>query len=144
LAGEEGYPHQGSIDFASNSVSPTTGTLLLRATIPNSSGVLLPGLQARVRVPLEKKEALLVPQTAVGSDQQGTYLLIVNGSNMVERRPVATGMLVDNMRVVEGVRAKEWIVVKGLLKAAPGRPVTPERETSGPSGRKPSGDREAH
>ena len=133
LPGEEGYPHPGRLDFAANSLSDSTGTLLMRAVVENRSGAILPGLQTRVRVPLARRVAFLVPETAVGSDQQGAFLLLVDGKNQVERRPVRTGALIGHQRVVEeGVHGGEWVVVKGLLRAAPGRPVTPEREGEAP------------
>ena len=129
LPEEEGYPHKGELNFAASSLSESTGTLLLRAAVPNSSGAVLPGLHVRVRVPLEQRRAFLVPETAVASDQQGAYLLVVNGKNVVERRAVKTGLLTDHMRAIEeGVQGGEWVVVKGLLRAAPGSQVTPERE----------------
>ena len=128
LADQEGYPLQGHLDFAATSISPTTGTLLLRGVVANPTGRLLPGLHARVRVPLARKQALLVPEVAVASDQQGAYLLVVNDKNLVERRSVRTGALVEQLRVIEdGLKESEWVVVNGLLRAAPGRPVTPER-----------------
>jgi len=129
LPQEEGYPHKGQLDFAAGSLSESTGTLLLRGLVPNGSGAILPGLHARIRVPLEERRSWLVPETALGSDQQGSYLLVVDQKNLVERRAVKTGLLVDHLRVVEeGVRGGEWVVVKGLLRAIPGQPVTPERE----------------
>jgi RND family efflux transporter MFP subunit len=139
LPGEEGYPHPGKLDFAASTVSDSTGTLLMRGVIPNPSGHILPGLQARVRVPLQKRSALLVPDTAVGSDQQGSYLLVVNGRNVAERRPVKTGIVVDHLRVVEeGVQPGDWVIVKGLMRAAPGRSVTPQQEgASAPEGSPP-------
>jgi RND family efflux transporter MFP subunit len=134
LPGEEGYPHSGRLDFAASTVSDATGTLLMRGIIPNSSGMILPGLQTRVRVPLDQRDAWLVPDTAVQSDQQGSYLLLVDANHVVVRRPVTTGMLVDHMRVVDkGLEGGEWLVVKGALRAAPGRRVTPETEGARPS-----------
>jgi len=128
LIKEDGYPHQGEIDFVATGFTATTGTLLLRGVFPNPDGKILPGLYARVRVPLEKKVALLVPDVAVGNDQQGAYLLIVNEKNVTERRNVKTGSQVGNMRVIEeGLDEKEWVVVNGLVKTAPGREVAPER-----------------
>jgi RND family efflux transporter MFP subunit len=129
LPGEDGYPHQGQLDFAAISLTSTTGTLLMRATLPNANGRILPGLFARVRVPLEQRAALLVPEVAVGHDQQGDYVFVVNEKNAVERRTVKTGPAVDALRAIDdGLTGKEWVVVNGLLKAAPGRQVTPERE----------------
>ena len=129
LTSEEGYPHQGRLDFASISLTPTTGTLLLRGIFSNPDGKILPGLYARVRVPARKGPALLVPQEAVGYDQRGSYVLIVNEPNAVQRVSVRTGTLVDHLQVIEeGLTGKEWVVIKGLQKAVPGRQVTPERE----------------
>ena len=133
LPNEEGYPHQGHLDFAAISLTPTTGTLLMRGVFSNPDGKILPGLYARVRVPVEKKAAFLVPEVAIGNDQQGSYVLVVNEKNVVERRGVKTGPVVDNLRVIEeGLKGKEWVIVKGLLKAAPGRQVTPEQEGAAP------------
>ena len=129
LPNEKDYPHEGRLDFASISLTPTTGTLLLRGIFPNPDGKILPGLYVQVRVPVQKKTALLVPEVAVAIDQEGSYVLIVSEKNVVERRSVRTGATVDNLRVIEeGLNGKEWIISKGLLRAAPGRQVTPERE----------------
>jgi RND family efflux transporter MFP subunit len=129
LPNEKDYPHEGRLDFASISLTPTTGTLLLRGIFPNPDGKILPGLYVQVRVPVQKKTALLVPEVAVANDQEGSYVLIVSEKNVVERRSVRTGATVDNLRVIEeGLNGKEWVISKGLLRAAPGRQVTPERE----------------
>jgi RND family efflux transporter MFP subunit len=128
LPNENGYPHQGRLDFAATSLTPTTGTLLMRAIFSNPDGKILPGLYARVHVPMKEKEAFLIPEVAIGSDQQGSYVFTVNEKNIVERRSVKTGPVVGELRAIEGLEGKEWVIVKGLLKAAPGRQVTPERE----------------
>jgi RND family efflux transporter MFP subunit len=133
LADEGGYPHEGYLDFASISLTPTTGTLLMRGVFSNPAGKVLPGLYARVKVPVEKKTAFLVAEEAVGQDQQGSYVLIVNEKNGVERRGVKKGPTVDNLLTVkEGLTGKEWVIINGLLRAAPGRQVTPEREGVAP------------
>src|SRR5438034_1876142 len=100
LPNEDGYPHRGYLDFAAINLATTTGTLLMRGVLPNADGKILPGLYARVRVPLEQRTALLVPDVAVGHDQQGAYLLVVNDKNVVERRPVTTGASVESRRVI--------------------------------------------
>jgi RND family efflux transporter MFP subunit len=134
LPNEDGYPHQGHLDFAAINLATTTGTLLMRGVLPNVDGRILPGLYTRVRVPLEQLTALLVPEVAVGHDQQGAYLLVVNDKNVVERRNVTTGAAVESRRVIAtGLSGGEWVVVNGLLKAAPGRMVTPEREGASPA-----------
>jgi RND family efflux transporter MFP subunit len=128
LPGEDGYPHQGHLDFAAISLTTTTGSLLMRGILPNRDGGILPGQYARVRVPLEQKASLVVPEVAIGHDQQGAYVFVVNDKNVVERRSVKTGPAVDALRAIDdGLTGKEWVVVNGLLRAGPGRHVTPER-----------------
>jgi len=133
LANEQGYPHEGFLDFASPSVNTTTGTLLVRGVLPNADGTMLPGQFARVKLPVGKERSVvLVPRVAVSNDELGSYVLVVNEQNMVERRGVKTGAPRDSLYVIEdGLTGNEWVVVKGLLKAIPGRPVTPEREEPG-------------
>lgn len=131
---EAGYPHQGYLDFAAISLTTTTGTLLMRGVLPNQDGRILPGFYARVRVPLERKTMLLVPEAAIGHDQRGAYLLVVNDKNVVERRDITTGPAVEARRaIVSGLTGGESVIVNGLLKAAPGRQVTPEREGDEPA-----------
>jgi RND family efflux transporter MFP subunit len=131
LANGEGYPHEGIADFAESGVDPETGTLQLRGIFPNADNppALIPGLFARIRMPIDKTEnALLVTERAIGADQGGSYLLSVNSKNMVEKRAIRMGRLIDGMRVIEeGLRAGEWVVVKGLQRARPGAKVDPER-----------------
>ncbi len=136
LLNEEGFPHQGQLDFASLTLEPTTGTLQLRATIPNPDMKLLPGLFARVRVPTgEQRGALVVPGDAVSFDQQGAYVLVVNASNKVERRGVKDGAQVgDGLVIDEGLKEDDWVIVEGRMEAIPGREVKPHQmETSVPS-----------
>jgi RND family efflux transporter MFP subunit len=135
LADETGYPHKGYLDFAAISLNPTTGSLQLRAILPNPDAVILPGLFARVRAPIaELKSALLVPATAIGFDQLGPYVKIVNDKHVVERRQVKLGNQVDNERVIlEGLTPNDWVVVAGLLRAMPGKEVTPEQATEPPA-----------
>jgi RND family efflux transporter MFP subunit len=129
LPNEDGYPHQGQLDFAAISLTSTTGTLLVRGIFPNPDGKMLPGLYARVRVPLEQKGAFLVPDAVIGHDQQGSYVLVVNDKNVVERKSVTTGTALDGLRAIgEGLEGKEWVIVNGLQRAAPGRQVSTERE----------------
>ncbi len=129
LAKEQGYSHQGFLDFTATSVNTSTGTLLVRGVFPNPDGSILPGQFARVRLAAgRQRSVLLVPQAAVGYDQLGAYLLMVNDQDKVERRNVRVGPLKDHSLVIEeGLKDGEWLVVKGLLKAAPGKQVTPER-----------------
>jgi RND family efflux transporter MFP subunit len=132
LADEVGYPHRGVLDFTSITVTSTTGTLLMRGTFPNPDEKILPGLFARVRMPIGiKKSAVLVPQVAIGFDQQGDYVLLVNDRNIVERRSVVPGIVSGTNRVIDqGLQGNEQVVVDGLLRAIPGREVTPMKETA--------------
>ena len=135
LANETGYPHRGYFDFAAISVTSTTGTLLLRGVFPNPDFKILPGLYARIRGPLvgSEKESWLVPETALGYDQLGSYVLVVGENNVVERRSVKVGAQVESRRVIEtGLSGNEEVITSGLLRASPGKPVTPAQETPPP------------
>jgi RND family efflux transporter MFP subunit len=135
-ASDEGYPFEGYVDFSDQEVDAATGTFLMRAVFPNPQPImLLPGLFVRLRIPMEVREgALLVTERAVGSDQSGKFLLVVDEENVVQHRPVETGALVDGLRVIEsGIDAKDWVVVNGLLRARPGSKVAPQREGEPPA-----------
>lgn len=129
LADETGYPHEGVVDYVDPQVDPGTGTLRARAVFPNPKGLLSPGLFARIRIPMAKRQALLIPEIAVGIDQRGEYALVVGPQNIVEYRPVKTGQLEDRMRVIDsGLKAEDWVVVQGIQKARPGSKVIPIQE----------------
>ncbi len=127
LLTEDGFPHEGYLDFASISVTPTTGTLQVRGVFPNPDFAVLPGVFARVRVSaLQKTDALLIPGEAVGFDQQGEYVLVLNAKNTVERRAVKTGRQVrDRLVISEGLGPTERVIVEGILQAVPGREARP-------------------
>jgi RND family efflux transporter MFP subunit len=128
LQTEDGYPHKGKLDYVSPTVNQSTGTLAVRGVLPNADRVLLPGYYVRVRVPFdEQKDALLVPDAALGSDQAGRYLLVVNKDNVVEQRKVQTGASQGDLRVIEsGLKPDDRIVTAGLLRAIPGQKVDPQ------------------
>ena len=132
LSDEEGYTHKGTLDFASLSVAPTTGTLQLRGTFANPDSLIVPGLFVRVRVVSpQKHEALLIPATAVSFDEQGEYVLIVDSQNVVRRRSVKTGTQIGQQFVIdEGLGPQDRIVTEGLLQAIPGREVNPELQSA--------------
>jgi RND family efflux transporter MFP subunit len=134
LQTEEGYPHKGHLDYAAPAVDPSTGTLAVRGTFVNPRLELLPGYFVRVRVPLDEKPALLVPDVAVGSDQSGRYVLVVNADNVVEQRKVRPGFQVGELRVIEdGLKVQDRVVVDGLLRAVPGQKIDPKTQTAGAS-----------
>ncbi|SHK48598.1 RND family efflux transporter, MFP subunit [Bradyrhizobium lablabi] len=128
LQTETGYPHKGKLDYAAPTVNQSTGTLAVRGLLPNPDRVLLPGYYVRVRVPLvQQHDALLVPDVALGSDQAGRYVLVVNGDNVVEQRKVQTGPVEGDLRVIEsGLKADDRVVIAGLLRAIPGQKVDPQ------------------
>ena len=128
LQSESGYPHAGTFDYASPTVNAQTGTLAARGIFQNADRVLLPGYFVRVRIPVEQQsDALLVPDTALGSDQGGRYILSVNKDNVVERRDVKVGPLTDDLRVIDsGLAAEDRVVIAGVLRAVPGQRVDPQ------------------
>ena len=131
LQTDTGYPHKGTLNYAAPTVNRSTGTVMARAILPNDKRVLLPGYFARVRIPTDERESLLVPDGALGSGQGGRYLLVVNGDNVVEQRSVEIGQVVGDLRVIEkGLQADDRVVVGGLLKAIPGQKVDPQLRTA--------------
>jgi RND family efflux transporter MFP subunit len=130
LQTEQGYPHQGNLDYANPTVNQSTGTLSVRGVIPNPDRVLLPGFFVRVRVPFDQEQnALLVPDSALGSDQGGRYLLVVNGDNTVEQRKVQIGQIDSGLRVIEnGLKPDDRVIIAGLLRAIPGQKVDPQMQ----------------
>ncbi|MDM8514975.1 efflux RND transporter periplasmic adaptor subunit [Desulfobacterales bacterium HSG16] len=131
LSGQTEHPFSGHIDYMDNRVDPNTGTIRIRGVFANSDHNLMPGLFARIKIPLGKaKNELLVPDIAIGRDQQGHYLLTADKENKVEYKPVTTGVLVDGMRVItQGIGKDDSVIVNGIQKARPGMPVTPAKKT---------------
>jgi RND family efflux transporter MFP subunit len=128
LQDETDYPHVGLIDYVAPTLNTTTGTLAVRGVLQNPKRVLLPGYFVRIRVPSPTKEvALLVPDTALGSDQGGRYVLVVGKDDVVEQRKVEIGPLVGNMRVIDkGLNEDDRVVVSGTIRAIPGQKVDPQ------------------
>ena len=128
LQTEDGYPHEGKLDYAAPTINQSTGTLAVRGVIPNADRVLLPGSFVRVRVPIEKQpDALLIPDTALGSDQSGRYVLVATPENVIEQRKVQTGPLDNGLRVIDGgLKPDDRIVIAGLLRVIPGEKVDPQ------------------
>lgn len=127
LQTDSGFPHKGTLEYAAPTVNQSTGTLGIRGTIANPDRKLLPGYFVRVRVPIAAQPALLVPDTALGTDQRGRYLLVVNADNVVESRKVEVGPMVGTLRVIDsGLMPTDRVVVAGLLRAIPGQKVDPQ------------------
>jgi len=133
LSDEDGYPHAGRTDYTDPEVDAGTGTVRVRGVFANADRRITPGLFVRVRMPLERSEnALLVPDRALGADQQGSYLLVVGPEGVVERRGVKPGTEVDGLRVVEGkLDVQDRVVVDGLQRARPGLKVNAKPEPAG-------------
>jgi RND family efflux transporter, MFP subunit len=137
---EEGFPHEGRLDYAAPEVDPSTGTLLVRCIFENKNRALIPGLFARVRVPLlgQTGKALLVPDVAIGTSQLGRYLLLVDKDNSVEQRVVEVGQLFGNLReITKGLAADDRVVISDTQRAIPGRKVAPRKPRS-PRRRRPA------
>ena len=128
LADETNFPHMGYIESFDNRLNPQTGSILLRAVFTNPDDKILPGLFARIRIPLsERHEAVLVDEKAIGTDQSQKFVLTLTPTNTVAYRAVTLGPSIDGKRVIQsGLQPGDQIVVNGLQRVRPGTPVTPE------------------
>jgi membrane fusion protein (multidrug efflux system) len=126
------YPEQGKIEFISNEIDSTTGTLPVRASFPNPEGLLLPGGTVLVRVrPAEGRRMPLVPIQAVQENRQGKFVLVVGADDRVEQRPIKASQQVgQNWAVEEGLKADERVIVEGLQRVRPGVQVQAVPATS--------------
>lgn len=130
LANEDGFPHEGKLEFVDNRVDPLTGSVRMRATFKNDDATLAPGLFTRVKLAGGNgtggaTQAVMINERAVGTDQDRKYVYVVGANNMAEYRPVELGPVVDGLRVVRsGLKVGENIVVNGLQRVRPGAPVT--------------------
>jgi multidrug efflux system membrane fusion protein len=129
LADEQGFPHEGTVDFVDNQVDPATGTIRARAVLPNPDRVLTPGLFARVQVQGSGEfKAMLIDDKAVLTDQDRKYVYVLGPDNTAVRKDVQLGRMIDGLRVVEsGLDAKDKVIVHGVQKVfMPGMPVSPK------------------
>lgn len=131
LDGETGFPHTGVIDFADNKLNPSTGTILVRGRLSNENRDFEDGLRARVRVPNEKPyEALLIPEAAVGADQDRKFVYVVDVKNIAHRREVTLGRVQEGLQVVlQGLTPADLIVINGMQRVRDGLEVTPREGT---------------
>jgi RND family efflux transporter MFP subunit len=140
LQTDTGYPYKGVLDYAAPTVNQSTGTLQVRGVFENAKFSLLPGYFVRVRVPTRPIQGLLVPDVAVGSDQGGRYLLVVNADNVVEQRRIELGQTFGQLRLVEsGLKPDDRVVVSGLQDAIPGQKVDPQLQTPKSAANAPAG-----
>jgi multidrug efflux system membrane fusion protein len=147
LAGEEGFPHAATLVYVDNRVDPQTGNVRCRALLDNRDGSLVPGLYARVELsdPAGTTEAVVVPDAAIGTDQDRKFVFVVDADRKAAYRPVKTAQLSEGRRVVlEGLQAGEQVIVNGLMRVRPGQAVEAKPEgaaTPQPAGNAPAGDR---
>jgi RND family efflux transporter MFP subunit len=147
LSDEDGYPHEGVVNFVDNRVDPSTGTLWMRGEFVKAARPIQPGVFGRVRFPLgEPFRALVVAEQALGTDQGQKFVYVVNEQNRAEYRPVKVGRLHDGLRVIrDGLKPGERVVVSGLQRVRPNAEVAPKavemeslvvrsRAEDGPSG----------
>lgn len=132
LENEDGFPHHGWIESFDNRLDADTGTILLRAQFSNPDGRLVPGLFARIRLPVSARHpAVLVDDAAIGTDQAQKFVLVLGGKNSAEYRKVTLGPEIDGLRVVRtGLKSGEKIIVNGIQRARPGMPVTPQEQVT--------------
>ena len=126
LVGEEGYPHQGKVDFLDNQLTPSTGTIRMRALLDNAQRQFTPGLFARVRLPGSAEfNATLIDDKAVLTDQDRKYVYIVDKEGKAQRRDITQGRLAAGLRIVQqGLNPGDKVIIDGLQKVfMPGMPV---------------------
>ncbi|NQV24281.1 MAG: efflux RND transporter periplasmic adaptor subunit [Rhodopirellula sp.] len=120
LVDESGFPHEGHMDFVDNRFDPNTATMRARCIFPNDDQLLVPGMFARIRIPGSAPyQAVLIPDSAIGTDQSEQYVYVVV-DDVIQRRAIKPGPIVDGLRVVrEGLAGDESIVIEGLLQSRP-------------------------
>jgi len=125
LTGEEGYPRQGYLDFVENHADPGSGTVQIRVVLDNADGHLTPGLFSRVRIPSSAAhDALLISDSAVGTDQDRKFVYVIGDGEKVEYRRVVLGPLHEGLRIVhDGLKPSDRVVVNGLQRVRPGAVV---------------------
>jgi multidrug efflux system membrane fusion protein len=133
LTGETKPSHDGKMDFLDNRLDVSTGTLRSRAVIPNKDFSILPGQFGRVRlIGSSPYEALLLPDTAIATDQSRKIVFVVKDDNTVEAKPVTLGPLDEGLRVIrEGLKAEDRVIVDGIQRARVGAKVTPNTAPAG-------------
>jgi multidrug efflux system membrane fusion protein len=126
LVNEEGFPHEGKLEFVDNQLDSRTGSVRMRATFENKDRSMAPGLFARVQIGGGvEKNAILITDRAVGTDQSRKFVFVVDKDGKAEYRGVTLGPVVDGLRVVRsGLKPGEKVVINGLQRVRPGAPIT--------------------
>jgi membrane fusion protein, multidrug efflux system len=128
LASETGFPHSGTVDFVNNQIDAATGTINVRATVPNPDGVFVPGLYARVQLEGRAEHlAMLIDDKAIMTDQDRKYVYVLGPDDKAKRKDIVLGRVQDGLRVVQsGLDANDKVIVAGLQKIlAPDTKVKP-------------------
>src|SRR5215472_8393061 len=130
LIDEEDFQHQGRLDFVDNVIDRSSGTIRGRAVFSNADGVFTPGMFGRVRVPGSPSYvAVLVPDTAIGTEQARKFVLVVDADNVVHVKYVTLGQSFNNLRVIKsGLQDDDRVIVNGLMRARPNQKVNPQNE----------------
>lgn len=125
LAGEEGFPHSGKLEFVDNQLDSRSGSVRMRATLANTDRALAPGLFARVQIAGgAPTPQILIVDRAINTDQDRKFVYVVDKDGKAEYRSVKLGPLDDGLRIVrEGLKPGEKIVVNGLQRVRPGAPI---------------------
>jgi membrane fusion protein, multidrug efflux system len=127
LADETDFKHKGRMDFVDNVLNPKTGTIRGRAIFDNKDGLLTPGIFGRLRLFGGEHDGLLLPDSAVASDQSNKIVFVVADDGTVAAKRVELGPIIDGLRLVRsGIAATETVVIEGLARARPGQKVKPE------------------
>jgi RND family efflux transporter MFP subunit len=131
LANETGFPHEATLDFVDNQVDRSAGTIRVRAVLPNPGHLFTPGLFARVRLAGgERRQATIVQDQAIGTDQDRKFVLVLKPDSTVEYRAITLGRVVDGLRIVQtGLKPGESVVINGLLRVRPGMKVSAKAGT---------------
>jgi RND family efflux transporter MFP subunit len=132
LIDEPGFSHEGKMDFVDNAIDRSFGSIRVRAVFANPNSTFTPGMFARVAVVATPPgEALLVPDAAIGTEQVGKFVLVVDAENVARPKHVTLGPVVDGLRVVtEGLAPNDNVIVNGLMRARPGVKVAPQQSTA--------------
>jgi RND family efflux transporter MFP subunit len=133
LANEQGFPHEGYMDFVDNQLDVRTGTIRARAVLENKKGEFTPGMFARVQLlGSGEYDAILIEDRAVGTDQSQNFVLVLGADNKLEYRAITAGRIVDGLRIVrKGLKPDDVVVVSGLQRVRPGAQVKPNMATMG-------------
>src|SRR4029078_13386889 len=137
LLDEKNFEHRGAMDFVDNAIDRSTGTIRGRATFPNPHALLTPGMFGPIRVPASSPQsALLLPDSAIGSEQIRKFVLVIGPDNSAVQKYVTLGVLSDdNLHIIKsGIKADDTVIVNGLVKVRPGQKVTPKEEGAEPAG----------